>query len=148
MKLNQKYYNPYPFPVRILNDLGETFTMVPQDYSKVLNGHYGQSKLTLPPQGEEREFRGCIEINLESCTKSDLVPIAWAVGLDDVDQSMMKADMIDKIKNQIGEGEATDIESEENPSDPDLEGIMSEESTIDDDTDDENPHGLMGTDEE
>ena len=133
MNLNKKYYNPYPFPVRILNDLGETFTMVPQDYSKVLNGHYGQSKLTLPLQGEEREFRGGIEIDLGSCIKADLIPIAWAVGLDDVDQSMTKAKMVDAIKKQIGESdfgpdarddESTGDDEPENPSDPDLEDIV------------------------
>ena len=101
MNKNQKFYNPYPFMVRILNDLGEPYVMPPQDYSKVLNGRYALSKLVLLPIGGEREFHNELGFKLEDCIKADLIPIAWAVGLDGVDQSMIKTKMIDAIEEKI-----------------------------------------------
>lgn len=143
MNKDQKFYNPYPFTIRILNDLGMPYVMTPQDYSKVLNGRYELSKLTLLKLEDQREFYKGIEMNLNTCKKDELVPIAWAVCLDDVDQSMTKSEIIDAIEEKIGEqdfGLGHDDEDElENPLDPnpdededlDLGDTTKEEMTID-----------------
>ncbi len=138
MNKDQKYYNPYPFAIRILNDLGEPYIMAPQDYSKVLNGRYEQSKLTLLPLKEEREFCNDINIDLDKdCVKADLIPIAWAVGLDGVDQSMTKSDMIKAIEEKIFGSDACDDTDEftddgENLLDPDQDEDLVDRITDDD----------------
>lgn len=158
MNKNQKYYNPYPFMVRILNDLGEPYEMPPQDYSKVLNGRYALSKLILLPTGGEREFHNELDFKLEDCIKADLIPIAWAVGLDGVDQSSTKAKMIDMINEKIHETDFGSESDEDAPIDMDTtdqESLGDDENigigdveSIDDDTDDQNPHGFIeGNDE-
>ena len=116
MKTDQKYYNPYPFPVRVLNDLGDVFILEPQDYCKILNGRYSQSVLELPPVNEQREFHNDIGVEFEELKKSELIPLAWAVGLEGVDQKMTKSGIIKAITEEIGDEESYGDESDDRTS--------------------------------
>jgi len=98
-----KYYNPYPFTVRILNDLAEVYQMPPQDYSKVLNKKYTQSVLSLPELVPERVYRIGLDVVLDDLKKDELVRLAWAVCIDGMDEKSTRVQLIQAIKDKIGE---------------------------------------------
>jgi len=101
--LVMKYYNPYPFNVRILNDLAEIYVMKPQDYSKVMNKKYTQSVLSLPLITPERVYKIGLDVVLEDLKKDELIRLAWAVCIDGMDEKSTKAQLIEAIKEKLGE---------------------------------------------
>ena len=99
---NTKYYNPYPFAVRVLNDLGEPYVMEPQDYCKILNKKYTQSALSLPQLIAERVYKIGLDIILDDLKKQELVQLAWALCIDGIDDKETKITLIGIIKEKIG----------------------------------------------
>ena len=92
----RKWYNPYEFPVRMKNDLGEDQILVPFDRGKSKDGEYSQSALVLQPYDPDDSMetvKGFGEIELEGLLKEDLVKLAWAVCLN--------TDFNGKTKKQI-----------------------------------------------
>lgn len=107
-KKMSKYYNPYPFLARVLNDLEAPQLLAPQAHCKVMGGEYGQSPLELVPVDKrgERVYRTGMKIELRRLLKEDLVNLAWAVLVAESREeleSMSQKDLIAAIKAKTGE---------------------------------------------
>jgi hypothetical protein len=102
-----KYYNPYPFMVRVLNDLKKKQTLAPQAHCKVKGGKYDQSPLELLPLDKRagKKYRKGLEINLRRLQKKDLIDLAWAVMVGKMDEleKLSQKDLIKGIEEQTGE---------------------------------------------
>ncbi len=109
-----KYYNPYPFPVRMMNDLNKEQTLAPQGHGKVLKNRYTQSKIELVIcDSDEKVYRTGLDIDLDKMLKSDLVDLAWALMIGDkVDdlEGMTKKELVEGIRGKVG---SEDVEVEE-----------------------------------
>lgn len=101
-----KYYNPYPFPVRVLDDTGNIYVLAPQDKCKIMNGVYTQSALNIvPADKKERMYKPGMDLNLKKMIKKELLKVAWAVCIDDLTERKTVAQIIDTILVKIGEKE-------------------------------------------
>ena len=113
-----KYYNPYPFLVRVLNDLKKPQLLAPQAHCKVKGGKYDQSLLVLVPVDKrgERIYSTGMKIELRRLSKEDLVNLAWAVlvadSREDIELLPVK-ELIEIIKEKTGEKPSE--EEEEKP---------------------------------
>jgi len=100
-----KYYNPYPFLVRVLNDLGQPQVLAPQAHGKVQGGKYIQSKLELLPIKGHKVFKTNLGIDLKRLTKEELIAVAWAVlaiepEIEDTEK-MSKKDLSERISKKV-----------------------------------------------
>lgn len=85
MESQRKYYNPYLFPVRVLNDLGEEQILVPLDRGKVKGDEYSGSKLELQSYDPDKrgvQIKNFGHVDLKRLLKKDLQNVAWAVCLN------------------------------------------------------------------
>lgn len=107
-KKSSKFYNPYPFLVRVLNDLEEPQLLAPQAHCKVRGGEYDQSPLGLLPvdkRGERKYYTG-LGMELRRLSEEDLVNVAWAVLVADDRDSLTRLGakrLIAAIKQKAGE---------------------------------------------
>ena len=108
MTEQKKFYNPYSFPVRVVNDRGEEQIFPPQDRGKVKEneqGEYEQSPLELftynaQKLGQQRHVEGFGSLDIAKLTKKELVELAWAVCLNTNFENVKKADAIKVIKEK------------------------------------------------
>jgi len=100
---SQKFYNPYPFPVRVLNDLGDIYVLAPQDYCKIMNGEYTQSALELLPLKNDRIYKKGLDVDIHSLVKAELLKVAFALCIDEVDDRTTKPNIIKAIMDAVGE---------------------------------------------
>ena len=117
-KKMMKYYNPYPFLVRVLNDLKEKQVLAPQGHCKVRGGEYDQSPLELLPLDKRtgKKYRRSLGINLRRLQKADLINLAWAVMVAKRDEleKMSQKDLIKRIEEKTGE-KSQEKEAEKEP---------------------------------
>lgn len=105
-----KVYNPYGFPVRIINDLGKEQWVMQNDRVKIRlgkDGKYDQSLLVLPAYDIKRKknqqrIKGLGDIPINRTTIPNLRKLAWAIGLD-VSDSLIKRSLIEVINGKINE---------------------------------------------
>ena len=116
-KKMSKYYNPYPFLVKVLNDLKQPQTLAPQAHCKVKGGEYDQSPLELIPVDKrgERIYKKGLGIELRRLPEEDLVNLAWAVQVSD-NREALKAhpikDLIMAIKVNTGDTQVEDEDAQ------------------------------------
>lgn len=101
-----KYYNPYPFPMRLMNDLDKEQLLAPQGHCKVKRNRYDQSKLDLPlwDTAGEKIFRPGLDVELDPLLKTDLVNIAWTVMVGDKVEldGKTKRELVAAIRGKVG----------------------------------------------
>ncbi len=101
-----KYYNPYPFPVRLKNDLDKDQVLAPQGHCKVKRNRYDQSSLEmlLWDQAGEKIYRPGLDVDLDKLLKTDLVSIAWAVMVGDrVElEGKSKRELVAVVREKVG----------------------------------------------
>lgn len=109
-----KYYNPYPFPIRVINDLGKEQVFAPQGHGKVLKNRYTQSKLELPSwkKGAEKVYKTDLDFDLDKMLKSDLIDLAWTLLIADKVklEEMTKREMVKAIEDKVGLEKSSDEE--------------------------------------
>jgi len=108
-KSKTKFYNPYPFIIRVVNDLGKPQILAPQAHCKIRGDDPGGMELDLLPKRKERVYRKELGIELEELTKKRLISLAWTVMLDYSEEELekeTKGAIIRWIKEKVGEEEA------------------------------------------
>lgn len=127
-----KFYNPYPFPVRMMNDLNKEQTLAPQGHGKVFRNRYDQSKLDLPirDKGKEKLYKPGLDLDLVRILKSDLVDLAWAVviGSKQELEGRSKRQLIEAIREKVGEEELEEAGPRPELPDDTVEEQVQEES--------------------
>lgn len=107
-KKTSKYYNPYPFLVRVLNDLKKPQLLAPQAHCKIMGGEYDQSPLELIPVDKrgERVYKAGMKIELRRLPREDLISLAWAVlaaeSYEEL-ESMSQKDIMGAVREKTGE---------------------------------------------
>jgi len=105
-----KVYNPYGFPVRIINDLGKEQWVMQNDRVKIRlgkDGKYDQSPLVLlaydvKKRKNQQRIEELGDVPLRRTTIPDLKKLAWAIGLD-VSDSLTKRSLIEVITGKVSE---------------------------------------------
>jgi len=105
-----KVYNPYGFPIRIINDLGKEQWVMQNDRVKIRlgkDGKYDQSPLALPAydikrRKNQQKIKGLGDMLINRTTIPNLKKLAWAIGLD-VSDSLTKRSLIEVIKGKVSE---------------------------------------------
>ncbi len=101
-----KYYNPYPFPVRLKNDLDKDQVLAPQGHCKVKRNRCDQSRLDLLlwDQAGEKIYRPGLDMDLDKLLKTDLVNIAWAVMVGDRAEleGKSKRELVAAVREKVG----------------------------------------------
>lgn len=103
MENQRKHYNPYMFPVRVINDLGEEQILVPLDRGRVKGDEYDGSKLELKPYAPNKrgvQIKEFGHLDLKRIVKKDLRDIAWAVclNIDLFDRDITIKELIEAIE--------------------------------------------------
>ena len=130
-KAKKKFYNPYPFVIRVVNDLGKTQILAPQAHCKIFKDAPDRMAITLLPKSKQREYRDSLGLELEELTKVRLISIAWTVLVDESEETLeklTKKQIIALIEQKTGEEEKT----EEAVPRQDIEILGKEEADIDD----------------
>jgi len=135
---NVKYYNPYPFPIKMINDLGKEQVLAPQGRGKVPKNRYTQSALTLPLwNADEKVFKTGLDLDLDKMLKNDLIDLAWTlmIGKKKIFEDMTKKQIMQTIREKVGV-EETNVEQKDRETeiDPSLENSRLPEKTKDDET--------------
>jgi len=125
-KVKKKFYNPYPFVVRVLNDLGESQILAPQGHCKLFKDDPSKVEIVLLPKSKQREYRDILGLELEELTKARLISVAWTVMVDeskDELEKLTKADIVDLIRQRIGEEDIEEAEIRQDVDVPEEEEI-------------------------
>ena len=150
-KTKKKFYNPYPFVIRVLNDLGKAQILAPQAHCKIFQDALSKVAITLLPKAKKREYRDGLGLELMELTKARLISIAWTVLVDKNEEElnkMIKADIVSLIEQKTGEEEKIeevesrqDIdlldEDSEKTDETELEDISDKEETEEEETEEE-----------
>jgi|GEM_PF-4395855 len=110
-KTKKKFYNPYPFVVRVLNDLGKAQILAPQAHCKIFQDALSKVAITLLPKAKKREYRDGLGLELMELTKARLISIAWTVLVKESKESLEKQTkkyIIALIEQKTGEEEKTE----------------------------------------
>jgi len=99
----KKYYNPYPFPVRVKNDLDKEQILKPNGgYGKVFGVDYTQSPLKLeeydPFSITNQKRIDNLDFEIRKVLKEDCIKLAWALGIDESLEDRTKADIVKLIR--------------------------------------------------
>jgi len=106
----KKYYNPYLFPIRVVNDLGKEQVLMPQERGKVKLADdgktYDQSPLKLceyKPDlvAAQKKIKGLGNINLRRLTIAQLRTLAWALCIDTDTSKMKKTDVFTLLVRHV-----------------------------------------------
>ena len=104
----KKFYNPYPFPVRIKNDLNEEQTLAPHGgHAKLFNKRNDQSPLNLEVYDDkkrplQKKLPG-LDLDLNKVVKADCIKLAWAMCIEDDCSDLTKKDIVVLIENKVEE---------------------------------------------
>ncbi len=142
-----KFYNPYPFPMRMINDLKKEQVLAPQGHGKVFRNEYDQSKLELVlcDKSKEKTYKPGLDVDLDELLKKDLVDLAWAVKLKSDRQQLeaqTKKQLIKAIREKVGDEE---LEEEEEPEEevekkrPAVDTDVTAENPVDEEFESQNP---------
>ncbi|GAI04905.1 unnamed protein product [marine sediment metagenome] len=93
-KSKKKFYNPYPFVIRVTNDLGRIQILAPQGHCKIFKDDPSGLELVLLPKKKERKHKAGLGIDLGELTKKRLISLAWMLIVEEgeeVLETMVKA---------------------------------------------------------
>lgn len=127
----KKFYNPYPFMIKVLNDKGKPQILAPQAHCKIFKDDLSRIAITLLPKSKQREYRDNLGLELEELTKVKLISIALTVLVEESEEElnkMIKADIIVLIRQKTGEEEQNSRQNIDLPDEEEIEIIEDNES--------------------